>query len=60
MAVTLVSNTGVIVKSLEDFRNWAAQNRDSTFRKGNRQIDATEVQDGDTINVVVKASGNVR
>ena len=58
MAVTLIKNGGVTQQSLQDFRQWAKENPNAALRKNNMQIGADEVQDGDRVNVVVKASGN--
>lgn len=58
MAVTLIKNDGVSHQSIEDFRSYAKANPNVAFRMGNKQVDAAEINDGDRVNVVVKASGN--
>lgn len=58
MAVTMITNEGPAHKSLEDFRAYAENNPNVTFRMHNHQVDAADVKDGDRVNVVVKASGN--
>lgn len=58
MAVTLVGNDGVRHQSIEDFREYAANNPNTVFRMNNRQVDANDVKDGDRVNLVIKASGN--
>lgn len=58
MAITLIKNDGISHQSIDDFRSYAASNPNIVFRMNNRQVDFSEIKDGDRVNVVVKASGN--
>lgn len=58
MAVTMIDNNGTTHKSLEDFRHWCSEHPTAAIRINNRQVDPMDVNDGDRVNVVVKASGN--
>jgi hypothetical protein len=57
--ITLIENSQVTTLELKDFHNsWLPAHGNAALRVGNRQIDASDVKDGDRVNVVVKASGN--
>ena len=58
MAVQMIFNDRVEMKSVAEARAWGKDHPANALRSGNRQIDPDDIEDGMRVTVVQKASGN--